>query len=153
MNLNEMLALAKDYGERAYCRQLTKGMTYWNRKTDSQWNQRSRTQPEVTSRPKASLSGAERPAQPNVGQTKLQATDCRYLGRGIVIKTAAPAFRRVQMQSMVICWRAYSFYCTLTVVEKIPELYPDVAAGDRGRTNFVVNGRCDPEDVVYDARC
>ncbi len=38
-------------------------------------------QPEVTSRQKASPSGAERVASMMVAQTQRCATDCRYLGR------------------------------------------------------------------------
>ena len=67
VRLSETPDPARDLGGGACYRQLMRRMMYWTRKTDSRWNQCSRTQPEVTSRPKASLSGAERPAQTNVG--------------------------------------------------------------------------------------
>ena len=93
-NNRKSAALVKTLRDRACFLQQTSRTTYAKCVRKVRQKQRE-TQPEATSQQKTRWSGVERPASTVDAQTKVRTIDCRYLGRGIVTKVAAPASRSV----------------------------------------------------------
>lgn len=76
---------------------------YWSRRKTGQRSRQRKNQPEATNQRTTRLSADEErpvrteddPRRSSAAQTKLKATDCRFLGRGSGTTVGAPALRLV----------------------------------------------------------